>query len=228
MQKRPIRQPLPKLSMQQNSRSRDLRGKSSNSGFSVLELMIVVTIALILAGFGMPKVITMMHTYRLRGTGTNLAGLIQTVRWRAVQDSKYYSMRFTSSGTPEAYADLKSNSTLSAGDPQTVINSEVTMQAVGSAPSTSSLKSLILPTGSTVTPLDGYTTANPVTFGQRGLPCVTTATNGGSVCNSAGGTQAYWIFFQDQVTQKWGAVTVTPAGRIQVWYYEGAWGLNQT
>ena len=29
------------------------------------------------------------------------------------------------------------------------------------------------------------------------------------------------VFFQNNVTQNWGAVTVTPAGRIQRWLYSG-------
>jgi hypothetical protein len=109
------------------------------------------------------------------------------------------------------------------------INAEVAPQPEANAPGTTSLKGQMLPPGSTVVPNDGSSPTMPITFGPRGLPCVPTATNGGSVCNSAGGTQAYWVFFQDTATGAWSAVTVTPAGRIQTWYYSGSgWVNSQT
>jgi len=213
--------------------------KTQERGFTVLELMIVLTVMLILVGFAVPQVTAMIRTYRLRGTGTNLAGLAQTQRWRAVQDDRFYSARtLAGGGAVTEYADVypqnvNGSSGNGAGgpidprDPQLVINSEVVILPVGSAPGTTALKAQILPPGSGVIPVDGSVAATPVTFGPRGLPCLPTATNGGTVCDSAGGTQAYWIFFQDSITQKWGAVTVTPAGRIQVWYYENGWNVNQ-
>ena len=205
--------------------------KSKQLGFSVLELMIVVTIALILLGFGVPQLISIMHAYRLRGSASNMSSLAQTVRWRAVQADQFYSARLTTSGTQEAYVDVAKTGSLAAGDPLTVIDSEVAVKPAASAPGTTSLKSQMLPAGSTATLNDGSVTTKPITFGPRGLPCVPTTTYAGAgtanVCDSAGGTQAYWIFFQDSITNKWAAVTITPAGRIQTWYYEGGWVLNQ-
>ena len=130
----------------------------------------------------------------------------------------------TANGPTEAYVNVTSGPT-----PTTVLQSEVTMMAASNAPSTTNLKAMILPSGSTATVLDGYSTTatNAVTFGPRGLPCKPFNTDGGTVCNTAGGTYGYWVFFKDASTQKWGAVTVTPAGRIQVWYYENSWALNQ-
>ena len=197
----------------------------------MLELMVVVTIALIVLGFGVPQVISTIHAYRLRGSASNMASLAQTVRWRAVQADQFYSARLTTSGVQEAYVDIAKTGSLAAGDPQTVVDSEVAVKSASSAPSTTSLRSQMLPTGSTATLNDASVAAKPITFGPRGLPCVPTTTYAGAssatVCDSAGGTQAYWMFFQDNVTQKWAAITVTPAGRIQVWYYENGWTLNQ-
>jgi Tfp pilus assembly protein FimT len=209
----------------------NLQRRSKQGGFSVLELMVVVTIALIVIGFGVPQVISTIHAYRLRGSASNISSLAQTVRWRAVQADQFYSARLTTSGALEAYVDLAKTGSVAAGDPQTVIDPEVAVVSASSAPSTASLKSQMLPTGSTATLNDASVATKPITFGPRGLPCVPTTTYAGagtaSVCDSAGGTQAYWMFFQDNVTQKWAAVTVTPAGRIQVWYYANGWALNQ-
>jgi prepilin-type N-terminal cleavage/methylation domain-containing protein len=203
--------------------------KRTKSGFTVLELMVVITIALIVVGFAVPQVMTTIHAYRLRGAAQNMSSLTQTVRWRAVQDDQFYSARFaTPSGALEGYVDLAKSGALASGDPQTVIDSEVNMKPAAGAPNTAALRTMILPAGSLVVPKDGDTlsTATPITFGPRGLPCLPTATHGGTVCDSVGGSQAYWIFFQDRVTNKWAAVTITPAGRIQTWFYENGWALD--
>ena len=203
--------------------------KRSKSGFTVLELMVVITIALIVVGFGVPRVMTAIHSYRLRGAAQNMSSLTQTVRWRAVQDDQFYSARFAAvGGALEGYIDIAKSGALNPNDPRTVIDSEVNVRPAAGAPNTATLKTMILPAGSLVVPKDGDTlsTATPITFGPRGLPCLPTATHGGTVCDSAGGSQAYWMFFQDTLTKKWAAITVTPAGRIQTWFYENGWALD--
>jgi hypothetical protein len=101
------------------------------------------------------------------------------------------------------------------------ISQEVVRQPVGNAPNTAALQAQVLPVNSPVALVDGGAPATPVTFGPRGLPCTQVAVLGGAVCDSLGGPTAYWIFFQDNVSQNWGAVTVTPAGRIRRWSYSG-------
>ena len=209
-------------------------------GFSLLELTVVVLLAMALTAFALPKMITAIRMFRLRGAGTDFSGMVQATRWRAVQDDRYYSVRFlTANGSVQAYVDIypqniNGSSGNGAGgpadpsDPQIAVRTEVAPQAQANAPSTSNLKGQFLPSGSPVVPVDGSVSTSPISFGPRGLPCLPTSTNGGTVCNSAGGLQAYWVFFQDSITQDWDAVTVTPAGRIQVWYYQaGNWALIQ-
>ena len=224
-------------------RKKAARGLATR-GFSIPELIIVVVIILIVGAVAVPKVLTSLAAYRLRGTSTSFSALVQTTRWRAVQDDRFYSVRFLNqAGGLEAYVYIYPQNTngssgngssgpIHPSDPQIVINPEVTPQAQGNAPNTNGLKSQMLPAGSSVVPVDGFG-GTPVTFGPRGIPCATTTTNGTSagssatVCNTAGGLQAYWVFFQDSATQAWEAVTVTPAGRIQVWIYKGSWTVMQ-
>jgi hypothetical protein len=98
--------------------------------------------------------------------------------------------------------------------------SEVSQQPVASAPNTNNLKSQLLPATTPVTPTD--TSATPATFGPRGLPCTPLALTGGSVCDSSGGPTAFWTFLKNTISGDWQAVTITPAGRIQKWYYNGS------
>jgi Tfp pilus assembly protein FimT len=202
------------------------------SGFSVLELMVVVAIIFIIAGFAVPKFLTMIHTAKLRGCASDFSGLVQAARINAVQDARFYSVYILGN---EGFVDIwpKSNTGASGSggtqidnrDPLIAIPSEVTSVAAGNAPNTPSLSARFLPAGSGLTPKDGGPGAGtPITFGPRGLPCTSQTATGGTVCDSAGGATAFWIFFRNRISGELQAVTVSPAGRIRKWYYDGtAW-----
>lgn len=214
------------------------RGHNQN-GFSLPELLLVVIIVLIIAGTGIPKIISAVNTAHLRGAATDYAGLLEQARILAIRDNRYYSTYIlaASGNTPQqAYVDMLPKSmtgasgnggtsivaatSTSPGDPTIVLNSDVVPEAASSAPNTSNLESQLLPATTPVTPTDTTTTA--ATFGPRGLPCTSVSLTGGSVCDSSGGATAFWSFFQDSTTQDWQAVTITPAGRIEKWFYTGS------
>lgn len=205
----------------------------SEGGFSMIELAVVVTILLIVAGFAIPKILTMVHTARLRGATSDFSGIVQASRLRAVQDDHFYSVYVLGK---QAYVDLWPISNTGASgnggtsvdyvhDPVVGFDPEITTVAVGSAPATTNLSGQFLPTGSGVTPKDGSPgTGTPITFGPRGLPCTSQTATGGTVCDSAGGPTAFWVFFKNNVTGAYQAVTVSPAGRIRKWFYSvGVW-----
>ena len=197
--------------------------------------MVMVIIVLIIAGAAIPKLQTAVRVAKFRGAVSDFSGLLQTARIYSIRDNRYYStyLLAASGNIPqEGYVDMlpigttgasgNGGTSVAAGDPLVTIPSEVTKQAAANAPNTSNLKTQLLPASTPVTPTDSTTT--PITFSPRGLPCLIVTVTGGSVCNSLGGPAAYWIFFQDNLTTNWEAVTVTPAGRIQKWYYTGsAW-----
>jgi Tfp pilus assembly protein FimT len=198
----------------------------AQAGFSIVELLTVAAIILIIGGFAVPNIMSALHMARLRGSTADFASLLQTARLRSVQDDTFYST-YILAGTPQyAYVDITANggTGVAAGDPLIVIADEVAPKAAGGAPDTTSLKGQFLPAGSTLVVGDGSTTGTPVIFSPRGLPCTTQAATGGTVCDSAGGATAFWIFFQDTRTQLWEAITITPAGRIQKWQHGvGGW-----
>ena len=210
-------------------------GQAQQAGFSIVELSFVTIIVLIIVGAAVPTMLTSLRVAKFRGAMSDFSGLLQTARIYAIRDNRFYStyLLAANGNTPqEAYVDMLPKGTTGAsgnggtsvvvGDPLVTIPSEVTMQAAANAPNTSNLETQLLPSNTPVTPTDSST--KPITFGPRGLPCTIVAIAGGSVCNGLGGPAAYWIFFQDNLTKNWEAVTATPAGRIQKWYYTGsAW-----
>jgi type II secretory pathway pseudopilin PulG len=204
-------------------------------GFTILELLITMAVVMIVAGFAIPNFVAAMHSSRLKGAVTDFASLLQTGRIRAVDDDRYYStyvLAANGNNPQQGFVDIlpqnpdgtsgTGGQAYNAGDPLVAISPEIIPQPQGAAPSTASLKLQLLPATSPVVPQDGTVGATATTFGPRGLPCKPLA----GVCDTLGGPQAYWVFFQNTVTQNWGAVTVTPAGRIQRWLFMG--GANGT
>ncbi len=211
-------------------------------GFSLIEVMLVAAISVTLAAVAIPNLIRAARQAKLRGAAADFSTMLQTARTYAVRDNRFYSLYILagSGSTPQrAYVDMLPKSltgasgnggtAVASGDPVVEMASEVLPRASSSAPNTANLSSQLLPSTTTVTPTDASSSSSPATFGPRGLPCqplnvVVAGVTAGTVCDSSGGPVAYWIFFQHRVTSEWVAVTVTPAGRIQKWYYNGsAW-----
>lgn len=207
-------------------------------GFSIIELMVVAVIAILAAAIAVPNLMNALHSAKLRGAGSDFSSISQSGRIRAVQDNRFYSIYIWSGSPQQAFVDIypqHANGTSGNGgtpidpsDPAMVIPSEVAVIAAGNAPDTTNLKGLFLPAGSSLPVNDGGTSSTPITFGPRGLPCTQqTASDGsasGTVCDSAGGATAFWVFFENNMTQAWEAVTVSPSGRIQKWEHStGGW-----
>jgi len=220
-------------------RMRDARG------FSMLELAMVMGVILIVSAIAIPQFTNMQHVFRLRGAATDFAGLVQAQRVQAIDDDRYYSTYILAGNgnNPQmAFVDMlprNPNGTSGSGgqtyacsqvgcDPSVIVASEVVQRPAAAAPNTGNLQAQLLPVNSPVVPQDGGAAGTPITFGPRGLPCIPVVVTGATVCDSLGGPAAYWIFFQDSVTQNWTAVTVTPAGRVRRWLYTGGAGGTWT
>lgn len=200
------------------------RNRKFKAGFTLIELMLVVLVVFVIAGVSVPKFLSFIYSARLHGAGSDFSGLLQQARIRAVQNDTYYSTYIITAGTiREVYVDLNRNGGTGVDtlDPMITINKEVTPVAASNAPDTSNLSGQFLPAGSTLTVNDGNSSTTPIIFSPRGLPCASMAVTGGTICNSAGGATAFWVFFQDSHTQAYQAVTISPAGRIQNWTLQG-------
>jgi prepilin-type N-terminal cleavage/methylation domain-containing protein len=206
------------------------------SGVSLLELVVALTVISIIAAIAIPNFIAASQAARLKGAVTDFASLVQVQRLRAVDDDRYYStFLLAAGGTRQAFVDIyPQNNNGTSGtqgtrytcnqngcDPRVLISQEVIQQPANNAPNTAALQAQVLPANSPVILQDGGAAGTPVTFGPRGLPCTPFAVVGGIVCDSLGGPAAYWVFFQDNASQNWGAVTVTPAGRVRRWIFTG-------
>jgi prepilin-type N-terminal cleavage/methylation domain-containing protein len=197
----------------QNHVRTDLR---RSSGFSLLEMLVVLAITLVVAAMAMPMIGNMVSAYQVRQSAAELAGLFQRARIAAVRSNQAVRVRTaTVSGRQQVYVDLPGGTagTIDPGEPTVVLPRKVAILTAGPGDPTATL------------------TANNVTwnttdaqFNGRGLPCVTS----GAVCVNLipAGTQQgfeYWLR-SDGIfgATHWSAVVITPAGRVKSMMYSGS------
>jgi type II secretory pathway pseudopilin PulG len=196
-------------------------------GVTLLELCVVLAILMIVGSMVFTSAVTAIRSIRLTQSATSYANLLQHARIQAVQDDSYYMVRIkpvTSTNPPEAFVDVAQTGSYSPSnpvDPMMVFLRDVSPMSFSAGPGLTNLESKFLPAAGIAT-VD--TTDPGPTFGPRGLPCKPTAPSGGTCPNldANGIPTSYITFLQNSQSQKWEAVTVTPAGRIGVWSYDGA------
>lgn len=202
--------------------ARRTRCFNAKDGFSLVELLILISVMMISAAFMIPNMTTAIRFVRLNQSGTSYANLLQDARIRAIRDDKYYSVISTTGingGPPMAFVDLAGSGTYAPGDPTMVFAQGVVPAMYASGPGLINLKSQFLPPGTTAQNSVNTTAVGP-TFGPRGLPCTPVAAGGYTTCSSLSPT-SFITFIQNQHGGAWEAITVTPAGRVRQWSYHG-------
>jgi Tfp pilus assembly protein FimT len=74
------------MKLYDRTRKRSVRGIRT-SGFSLLELLIVVFVVMVVAGIAIPNILSAVANVRLRASAGDLAGLMQDARILALRDS---------------------------------------------------------------------------------------------------------------------------------------------
>jgi len=223
--------------------------KKSQFGFSMIELMVVVAIAMILMAMAAPMIRNVVSTYHLRTAANSYANLLQNARMRAVQDDQYHPVWINSGAPPtapiaNACVDINASATCDWGaagavaEPSVAFHATVQIQPfqAPAAPNLNNLRGQYLPP--TCGANGGCVDINPdawgPTFGPRGLPCEAAA-EAGAACTylssvtgigPAGNNlpTAFETYLQNIRTGAWQAVTVSPAGRVRQWSYNAVAG----
>ena len=200
-----------------------------NSGFTMVELLVVILIMGIISAFALPGAINSVRGYRLHSDATSMASYMNVARMRAASQFAPYRLTINIVSGTYLYEKLCGNtpSTVdsactSAYAPFTTPQTEMGTQVIMQQDSLASCQ----PTGITAFP--GTITANPnpcpdplqFYFNTRGLP----VDNTGSPL--ANGGQAVYIWNQNQL---YDAVTVLLGGRVSGWNYNkltSAWMMR--
>jgi prepilin-type N-terminal cleavage/methylation domain-containing protein len=208
-------------------------------GMSMLELIIVLAVSVIVAAMVLPNVLNAIYNIRLRAAANDVAGLLQDAHFRAIRDNTFYPVCYAPSSTATGkarifYIDItaahncvtpwSSNSFADAHGntvtfPTVQLGGNITRQVTG-FPAITSMSLGFTPLAVTALPY----------FSSRGTPCAVSAANTNVCLNiDASGTPPVTASYQIYLTDTrptgsngWAAVTVSPAGRIKVWMWDGA------
>jgi Tfp pilus assembly protein FimT len=195
-------------------------GRRPARGFSILELIIVVGITLVIAAIALPGILTATQNFKLRSTVSSISGVVQRARMLAVGRNNYYSVLCAASYSP--CTTITGNNTYtfigSAGDVSGTSNLSTTTEKDNIL----ATETIVFDTGGSH-PSDAtiYGSLTPIyslpKFTPRGLPCF------GNPCQADPNKMYITFLRQDRPlgTPGWAAINVTPAGRVQVWTWDG-------
>ena len=191
--------------------------RTRESGFSMVELMIVCVILVIISGIAVPNIFRTYRNYQLDSAGHSVASLLQQARIQAVKTNlpAYVNYTNAAAGNMAFVTNNPANKTYTyiAGQSDAQLSPAVTFENGSPDPSTPPDHAQ----------LDAYLNVAPqvggtIGFNARGLPCTETGGNP-TVCSTAAGFE--WFM---QSAGGWEAVTVTPSGRIKSWRLSTATG----
>lgn len=202
------------------------RNALSSAGFSLLELLVVIGISLVVAAFAIPTMTSTMDSFRVRGALNDVINMANKCRMQAIKSDLTQRLHFTSVGKANSEVVLfvtdstDANVVPKVGDAQ--LHAQLWLPINFSTPG--------LPTGgpTQLTALSMWgSNINAINvnadayFNSRGMPCLPAA---GGACTLTNGF-VYYFEYTNGNTTRWTALSISPAGRIESWIWNGAaWG----
>jgi prepilin-type N-terminal cleavage/methylation domain-containing protein len=193
------------------------------AGFTLQEVLVVIAIGLIVTLAAVPVMSNAIANMKLRSSMTSVSGLLQNTRAVAVQqNTTKIACHFSLTAAPFSLVYfVKSvtactSATVLTSDPQVELEAPITPYATPTgtgAPPAIADSTL----GLTVDPL----TSDP-SFNSRGIPC----SYSGGTCTT---NNAFIQYFKDNRiagSGGWAAISISPAGRIGRWFWNGSSWTN--
>src|SRR6267378_4282465 len=104
------------------------RRDRGSRGFSVLELVVVMAVALVMSAMAVPVIQSSLSSFRLRGAVASVTGAIQSTRYRAIFDGCTYQISNTVTGGNCAPTFTKVGGPIPFATSQVVLSQDVTLQ----------------------------------------------------------------------------------------------------
>jgi len=189
-------------------------------GFSLVELLVVMAVMLVVAAFAVPSLTNTLDAYRVRSTVNSISGLTQRCRLQSLKKNTSERMYVqTNGGKVQLFCQdvVTGTGVLQSTDPQITIGEQFSIPGTPTGGPT-------LLTGATMwgSSTAVFGTNLPPYFNSRGLPCG--AVGVGTACSTIKG-YVYYFKYTSQNRSRWAALSISPAGRIENWFWNGtAWG----
>jgi prepilin-type N-terminal cleavage/methylation domain-containing protein len=195
------------------STAKSRAGLALQSGFSLAELIIVLSIILIVGGLSLPNLTRAIDTSRIKGAAQTLASAYQDARIRATQKDTSYQVLVSPPGIIPAQicVDIDGDGTCSAGDPVTLFPQQVKVSNLGVPMPLGDQ----LPFHAIATEQSGASN-NSLTWNALGLPCQRSSAT--APCVATGWVQHLQLL-RSNGEVLYAAVTITPTGRIKTWIF---------
>jgi prepilin-type N-terminal cleavage/methylation domain-containing protein len=186
-------------------------GLASEPGFTLAEMLIVVTIVLVVGGMSIPSLSRTIDNYRIKGATRELAAAYQDARIRAAQNNTSYEVLVSQPGIRPAQVciDLNGDGACSTGEPVTAFSTQISLSNAGvPLPLGTQLKFPVADTESAL--------AAGLVWNVRGLPCQRDSAT--SPCTAKGWVQHLQL---QRSTGEilYSAVTVSTTGSVKTWIY---------
>ena len=191
---------------------------ASQAGFTLTELLVVVAIIGIVAGLSLPNFTRSIDNAKLKAATQQLAAMYQDARLRATQSNTPYQVLLSAPGVtpPQTCIDLDGNGACSAGDPVSVFPTQVSLSNAG------------VPQGLNAAEL-GFSPAQinqalGIGWNGLGMPCQKSSS--AAPCATVPGWVQYLQFRRSGGDVLYGAVAVSPTGRVKTWTYNASGNGN--
>ena len=181
------------------------------AGFSMVELVVSISVMLVLTALAIPSLIRSMRAYQLNGAAASVSDMLKFTRFEAVRRNKQINLQFTQNGPSWiAWTDsfaVGNGGPIDPRDKQQVISGYPTLLPSGVAPAPSAISAAL--GGTTPIPLSGNN--GSVTFDARG-----------AIRQGIGGpvsANVYVLYVGNATDSDSGyrAVVLLPSGSTQMW-----------
>jgi type IV fimbrial biogenesis protein FimT len=187
------------------TRSGTHRGRSR--GFSIVELVVSLSVMLILTAIAIPSLMRSLRAYQLNDAATRLSAMLKFARFEAVRRNTQVNFLMQASGTGYLVGtDSNGNNVLDPTEKQELIAGFATLLPSGVAPTPTAITAAL--GGAPLNPVYSGSTAT-VTFDARGAIRV-----GGTVSPNI---FVFYIGSTIDPDPGYRAVILLPAGTTQIW-----------
>jgi type IV fimbrial biogenesis protein FimT len=159
-------------------------GKSRATGFSLIELVLVVAIVLVFSGIAIPQIMNTLRVYQVTAAASQVGDAIKFSRFEAIRRNNQMNFLASWSGVRwRVGTDSNGDGVLQTSERQYELNGNVTLLTAAGVPTSINLPgALNVPA---VTVLSGATTTKAIAFDPRGAV---------NFAASAGGVATVYVF----------------------------------